>query len=99
MIPTPDRITDVLAPLDPTVVAVLEAQPGWVWARCEQCLECRLQRRAPDLGKCVLTPGCRARMAIYLETACLVCGRPVSIRRRGSNIEFCTKRCEKGAAA
>lgn len=89
----------VLAPLDPTVVAILEAEPGWVWARCIACAEMRYQRRSSKLGKCILTPGCRSEMSIYLELLCLICGRPVSARRRNLNLEFCSKKCEKGVAA
>ena len=89
----------VLAALAPELVAVLEPVPGWVWARCGVCAEVRLQRRSPKLGRCLLTPGCTGEMTSYLEANCSVCSRPVTARRRGLDTRFCSKRCEKGAAA
>lgn len=88
----------VLAVFKPVVVAVLEPEPGWIWARCATCAETRYQRRAPQLGRCILTPGCRGEMTAYLQLLCAVCSRPVSLRRRDTNVEFCSKKCERGAA-
>lgn len=92
-------LPEALAVFDPTVVAVVEAVPGWVWARCLECQELRLQRRAKNLGRCLVTSGCRGQMAVYLEALCEICGRPVTARRRGLDIRFCSKKCERGAVA
>lgn len=86
---------DLLAELTPTVVAVLEAEPAWVWARCANCAEVRYQRRVANLGRCILTPGCRGGMAVYLEVVCSICARPVTARRRALDIRFCSKKCER----
>lgn len=87
---------ELLAPLDPTVVVVMEPEPGWVWARCDRCLEVRLQRRAARYGRCLMAPGCKGEMTAYLEALCVVCGRPVTARRRHADVRFCSKRCERG---
>lgn len=87
-------IFDALAELKPTMVAVMEPEPAWLWARCATCAETRYQRRAPNLGRCVLTPGCKGEMSPYLQLVCSACGRNVSARRRGLNLDFCSKKCE-----
>lgn len=88
-------IFDALAALQPTVVATLEPEPGWVWARCPTCSEVRYQKRTgATKTKCVLTPTCPGRMDIYLDVLCAVCGKPVTARRRNADIRFCSKKCE-----
>lgn len=89
-----DDLEDLLAELKPTVVAVLEAEPAWVWARCGACGEDRYQRRATNLGRCVMTPGCKGEMSVYLEALCEICARPVTARRRRLDTRFCSKKCE-----
>jgi hypothetical protein len=97
VVATVSELADLLAPLDPELVALLEPEPAWVWARCPSCHEVRYQRRAADLGRCLLTPGCKGKMEPYLQLLCRICGRNVSTRRRDTNIEFCSKKCEKEA--
>jgi hypothetical protein len=84
----------LLAELKPVVVAVLEAEPGWVWAQCPICVETRYQRRAAKYGRCRMTPRCPGELAVYIEPLCVACGRPVTARRRRADIRFCSKKCE-----
>lgn len=85
---------DLVGVLRPVVVAVLEPEPGWVWARCATCAEVRYQHRVTDPGRCIMTPGCKGKMSVYLEVLCSVCGRLVTARRRGLDTRFCSKKCE-----
>ena len=88
----------LLAPLEPTVVLVMDPEPGWVWACCPDCGEHRYQRRAGVArSRCVMTPRCRGLMETYLELVCALCGKAVTARRRGSDTRYCSQRCERAA--
>jgi hypothetical protein len=67
-------VTDVLAALDPTVAYVMEPEPGWVWARCPICHQCRYQRRPGAKARCRMTPKCEGVMTVYLVLTCIRCG-------------------------
>lgn len=88
------NLFDALASLNPQLVVEMEAEPGWIWARCRVCDEVRYLRRADAGAKCVMTPACQGRMEKYLECVCGVCGKPVTRRRLGKDIEYCSKKCE-----
>ena len=85
---------EVWAPLQPTVVAILEAEPGWAWMRCEVCAEVRYYRRSKPTMKCSMTPKCPGVMKVYLGLDCFFCGKSVTARRRDLDIRFCSKKCE-----
>jgi hypothetical protein len=80
--------------LDPTVVATMEPEPGWIWARCPVCAEVRYLRRKDAGTRCILTAGCAGRVEAYLMTDCQVCGKPVTARRAGHDTRYCSKKCE-----
>lgn len=89
------NIFDALAALDPTVVATMEPEPAWVWARCSFCSEVRYIRRSGAAKvRCGMTGDCPGLMEIYLECVCAVCGKPVTARRRAADTHYCSKKCE-----
>jgi hypothetical protein len=83
-----------IAALDPTVVVVLESEPGWAWKRCPVCGEFRYHRRTNATTKCSVTPRCPGVMENYVVLNCLVCEKPVTARRRDLDVRFCSKKCE-----
>lgn len=88
----------ILAPLDPTVIVVMDPEPAWVWARCPTCSEVRYQPRAGVAkSRCVMTPKCRGLMVAYLQVDCTLCGKPVTARRRTADTRYCSKKCEVAA--
>lgn len=87
-------IFDALASLDPQLVVEMEAEPGWVWARCPACHEVRYLRRRDRESRCILTPGCPGRVEPELILECEACGKPVTARRIGHDLRFCSKKCE-----
>lgn len=90
------NIFDTLAALNPRVVVEMEAEPGWVWACCPTCREVRYLRRKDIGSRCILTPACPGRLEGHLECLCVVCGKPVTRRRVGKNVDFCSVKCEEG---
>jgi hypothetical protein len=95
-----DEALLILAPLKPTLVVVMEPEPGFAWARCPDCLEAWYIKRARGAGKrCRLTPRCTGVPAIWLECLCAVCGRLVTTRRREADTRFCSMKCEKREAS
>lgn len=89
------NIFEALGALDPTLMYTMEAEPGWVWARCPTCGEDRYVRRRDRDVKCSLTPACPGRLATVLDCLCVVCGKPVTRRRRDADVRFCSKKCEE----
>lgn len=88
------NIFDALASLDPTVIAVMEAEPGWVWAACPACGAFRYIRQRDIGARCILKPGCDGQLKAVIELLCETCGKPVTRRRNGHDTRFCSKKCE-----
>lgn len=92
----PDQLNifDALATLDPTLAFTMEPEPAWVWARCPLCRETRYVRRG-ELSKKKCIFGCKAQLEVYLSVDCVVCGKPVTARRRDADVRFCSRKCEE----
>lgn len=92
------EIPAALVPLDPTVAAVLEVEPGWAWMRCDSCSELHYAHRSGAAPKCKSTPKCKGVMRIYLFLDCQCCGKAVTARRRLADDRFCSKKCQEASA-
>ena len=86
-------VTVLVATFGAMVEIVRTPAPGYPWYACRICGEVQQRKQTRSPGPCVMTPGCKGRMALYLVCRCEGCGEPLTGRSRDGR--FCRAACRK----
>lgn len=85
----------IIAAFGADILTVRRPAPGYPWYACRTCGEVQQRRQVRSPGPCVMTPGCRGRMAVYLVCRCETCNEPLTGRSRDGR--FCRASCREEA--